>query len=214
MKKTLPLHSARRAAVALAAALVLFAGRAEAQTATAIAQRLQQRYQALDALKADFVQNVGGSTLRGTLTVRGDAFRIELPDQTLVSDGSTLWSYTPDDNQVVVQDYSEDDLGFSIGMVFTDYLQVFRPTGATRATISGVRHDVLALVPRTDGSPVRDATLYVRSSDAVPTRVRVHDVEGRTLAFDLSNVQLNPRLGADAFTFRYPRGVEVIDLRS
>jgi outer membrane lipoprotein carrier protein len=208
----LPLF-ARRAAAVLAA-LVLFAGQAEAQTATAIAQQLQQRYRALGALRADFVQSVGGSTLRGTITVRGDAFRIELPDQTLVSDGTTLWAYTPDENQVVVQDYSEDDLGFSIGMVFTDYLQVFRPTGATRATLGGVRHDVLALVPREAGSPVRDATLYVRTSDAVPTRVRVHDVEGRTLSFDLSNVQLNPRLTADAFTFRYPRGVEVIDLRS
>jgi len=200
--------------VALAAAAVLFAGQPRAQDANAIAQRLQQRYRALDALQADFVQTVGGTTLRGTLTVRGDAFRIELPNQTLVSDGVTLWSYSPEDNQVVVQDYAEEDLGFSIGMVFTDYLQVFRPTGATRATMNGVRHDVLALVPREAGGPVRDATLYVRSSDAVPTRVRVHDVEGRTLAFDLSNVRLNPRLSSDAFTFRYPRGVEVIDLRS
>ena len=214
MKPMLLPASSRRATVALAAALVLFAGQPRAQDATAIAQRLQQRYSLLDALQADFVQSMGGSTLRGTLTVRGDAFRIELPNQTLVSDGTTLWSYTPEDNQVVVQNYAEEDLGFSIGMVFTDYLQVFRPTGATRATIGGVRHDVLALVPREAGSPVRDATLYVRSADAVPTRVRVHDVEGRTLAFDLTDVQLNPRLTADAFTFRYPRGVEVIDLRS
>jgi chaperone LolA len=210
MKPMLPL---RLAALALAA-LVLSAGQPRAQDASAVAQRLQQRYRALDALQADFTQSLGGTTLRGTLTVRGDAFRIELPNQTLVSDGATLWSYSPDDNQVVVQDYAEEDLGFSIGQVFTDYLQVFRPTGATQATLGGVRHDVLALVPRESGTTVRDATLYVRSADAVPTRVRVHDVNGQTLAFDLANVQLNPRLASDAFTFRYPRGVEVIDLRS
>ena len=210
MKPMLPLRSA---AVALAA-LVLFAGRPQAQDANAVAQRLQARYRALDALQADFTQSLGGTTLRGTLTVRGDAFRIELPNQTLVSDGTTLWSYSPDDNQVVVQDYAEEDLGFSIGQVFTDYLSVFRPTGATQATINGVPHDVLALVPREAGTSVRDATLFVRSSDAVPTRVRVHDVNGQTLAFDLTNVRLNPSLASDAFTFHYPHGVEVIDLRS
>src|SRR5690606_19885651 len=112
------------------------------------------------------------------------------------------------------QDYASEDLGFSIGQVFTDYLSVFRATGATRATIGGVRHDVIALVPREAGSSVRDATLYVRTDDAVPTRVRVHDVNGTTLAFDLSNVQLNPPIADDFFTFRYPRGVEVVDLRS
>lgn len=210
----LPLRPARLAAIALAAALVLSAGQVQAQDANAVAQRLQQRYRALDALQANFTQSLGGATLRGAMTVRGDAFRIELPNQTLVSDGVTLWSYSPDDNQVVVQDYVEEDLGFSIGQVFTDYLSVFRPTGATQATLGGVRHDVLALVPRQSGTSVRDATLYVRSSDAVPTRVRVHDVNGQTLAFDLTNVQLNPRLTSDTFTFRYPRGVEVIDLRS
>ena len=169
---------------------------------------------AIDGLKADFAQTVGGASLSGTMTVRGDAFRIELPDQVLVTDGRTLWSYSEADNQVVVQDYASEDLGFSIGQVFTDYLSVFRATGATRATIGGVRHDVIALVPREAGSSVRDATLYVRADDAVPTRVRVHDVNGATLAFDLSNVQLNPSIAEDLFTFRYPRGVDVVDLRS
>lgn len=205
---------ASRVLALLIAAFVLFGGQAGAQPAGDVAQRLQQRYHALDALRADFVQTVGGAALQGTLTVRGNAFRIELPDQTLVSDGATLWSYSREDHQVVIQHYSDDDLGFSIGQVFTDYLSVFRPTGATRATVNGVRHDVLALVPRDPSSPVRDATLYVRSSDAVPTMVRVHDVNGATLAFDLHNVQHNPALTSDSFTFRYPQGVEVIDLRS
>lgn len=203
-----------RTLAVLLALFVLFSGQSRAQSADDIALRLQQRYRAIDALQADFVQTMGGAALQGTLTVRGDAFRIELPDQTLVSDGTTLWSYSHEDNQVVIQDYADDDIGFSIGQVFTDYLTVFRPTGATRATMNGVRHDVLALVPRDTGSSVQDATLYVRSDDAVPTMVRVHDINGATLAFDLRNVQLNPSLTSEAFTFRYPQGVEVIDLRS
>lgn len=203
-----------RFAAFLLAAFVLFAGQAHAQDTEAVARGLQQRYRALDALQADFVQTIGGSALSGTLTVQGDAFRIELPDQVLVSDGVTLWSYSAQDNQVVVQDYRDEDIGFSIGQLFTDYLAVFRPTGVTRATFEGTRHDVLALVPREAGSSVQDATLYVRSADAIPTMVRVHDVNGQTLAFDLRNVRLNPTLADGTFTFRAPTGAEVIDLRS
>lgn len=199
--------------LALAAA-VLFAGQVQAQTSPeAVARRLQDRYGALSSLRASFVQTAGGQQLRGTLSVRRDAFRLDLGDQVLVTDGGTLWSYSRDDEQVVVQDYEPARVGFSVGQLFTDYLEVFRVTGATKATIGGVQHDVLTLRPRQSGMSVRDATLYVRSSDAVPTRVRVHDTNGGTLAFDLRNVQRNVSLPASTFRFSAPSGTEVVDLR-
>lgn len=197
-------------------ATVLVSGQAQAQTATspqAVAERLQQRYRTVQTLTADFVQTTGGQQMRGTLQVRGDAFRLDLPDQTLVTDGRTMWSFSRADNQVIIQAYDPSQVGFSIGQLFTDYLAVFRVTGASTATIGGVRHDVLALRPRQTGTAVRDATLFVRSSDAIPTRVRVHDTSGGTLAFDLSNVRLNAPLGADTFRFTPPRGADVVDLR-
>ena len=205
----------RPAVYAVAVLAVLCARQVHAQkNPEVVAQQLLERYRALDGLRAGFTQAMGTARFEGTLTVRGDAFRIEMDRQTLVTDGTTLWSFSADDNQVVVQDYNPADLGFSIGQVFTDYLSVFRPTGATRAAFDGVNHDVLALVPRSATTSVRDATLYVRSSDAIPTRVRVHDINGRSLAFDLHNVVLNPRLPTGTFTFRPQQGVEVIDLRS
>ena len=202
----------RLAALALLAG-VLTAGQAAAQSADAVANRLQERYAGVRALTADFTQTAGGQTLRGTLSVRGEAFRLELPGQVLVTDGATLWSYSADEEQVVIQDYDPSDVGFQIGQLFTDYLEVFRATGASRATISGVQHDVLALKPREAGSSVRDVTVYARSSDGVPTRIRVHDVNGASLAFDLRNVRLNPSLPASRFRFSAPAGTETVDLR-
>lgn len=211
----LPLRRLAAFSSALLAAVVFSAGQAAAQSPEAVARRLQERYRHVGALRAEFVQTLGGQRLRGTMTVRGDAFRIEMDDQVLVSDGETLWSYSRPDNQVVVQRYDPAEAGgFSVGQLFTDWTSLFRVTGATQATMNGVRHDVLALRPREAGSPVRDATLYVRSADAVPTMVRVHDVNGQTLAFDLGNVQLNPRLPSGTFSFRTPSGAEVVDLRS
>ena len=206
----------RRLGAALALASVLFAGQAGAQTARsaeAVARRLQQRYGTVRTLQASFVQNSGGQRLTGTIAVRGDAFRLDLGDQTLVTDGQTLWSYSRDDRQVVVQDYDEGQVGFSVGQLFTDYLRVFRATGASTARVGGVAYDVLSLRPRQSGSSVRDATLYVRSSDAVPSRVRVHDRNGGTLQFEVSNVRLNAPLAATTFRFDAPRGTETVDLR-
>lgn len=192
---------------------VLLALPAQAQSPDAIARQLQQRYGALESLQASFVQTAGGQRLQGTLSVRDDAFRLDLGEQVLVTDGGTLWSYSRPDEQVVVQAYEPARVGFSVGQLFTDYLDVFRVTGAAKARIAGVAHDVLTLRPRQSGSSVRDATLYVRSSDAVPTRIRVHDTNGGTLAFDLRDVRRNVSLPASTFRFDAPRGTEVVDLR-
>lgn len=197
------------------ATLVFWSGQtlAQSESPEAVARRLQQTYGAIDALQADFVQRIGNQSLTGTLRVKDDAFRLDLGSQAFVTDGETLWSYSADDQQVVVQTYDPSQVGFSVGQLFTDYLSVFRVTGATSARIGGVAHDVLTLRPREAGSSVRDATLYVRSSDGIPTRVRVHDANGATLAFDLSNVRLNPTMAASTFQFTAPRGTEVVDLR-
>ena len=211
--QTASLHLFSRLSLLTLAAFVLFSGQATAQNADAVARQLAERYADVDALAADFTQTVGSQKVQGSLEVRGSSFRLNLPGQTLVTDGTTLWSYSSDEEQVVIQDYEPGDVGFQTGQLFTDYLAVFRPTGASRATIGGVQHDVLALRPREAGASVRDVTLYARSSDGVPTRIRVHDVNGTTLAFDLRNVRLNPRLAADRFRFTAPRGTEVVDLR-
>ena len=200
--------------VAVLLLAVLAGGRAEAQASPeSIARDLQSRYGRLETLRAQFVQTVGQQRLRGTLSVRDSAFRLDLGDQVLTTDGQTMWSFSEPDDQVVVQAYDPARVGFSVGQLFTDYLSVFRATGATRARIGGVAHTVLTLRPRESGSTVRDVTLYVRNSDAVPTRVRVHDTSGSTLAFDLQNVERNVRLPASTFRFEAPRGTEVIDLR-
>ena len=202
-----------RLGAVLLLATVFCTGQASAQTPEAVARGLQRRYGTVRTLQADFVQTSGGQRLAGTLAVRGPAFRLDLGDQTLVTDGRTMWSYNEDDRQVVVQAYDEGQVGFSVGQLFTDYLRVFRVTGASKARLAGVAYDVLALRPRASGSSVRDATLYVRSSDAVPTRVRVHDRNGGSLQFDVSNVRLNRTLAANTFRFEAPRGTETVDLR-
>lgn len=211
------MHSGTPRTLGLLALLAIaLGGQAQAQAQSspeAIARDLQQRYGALESLQAQFVQTAGGQQLRGTLSVRNSAFRLDLGSQILSTDGRTLWSYSREDEQVVVQDYDPSRVGFSVGQLFTDYLSVFRVTGASRATIGGVRHHVLTLRPRQSGSSVRDATLYVRASDAVPTRVRVHDTNGSTLAFDLTDVRRNVRLPASTFRFQAPAGTEVVDLR-
>ncbi len=194
---------------------VLFSGQAEAQSRSAedVLQRLRSTYSSVDAMRASFTQQIGEHAMSGTITLQGDRYRIETADQVLVSDGRTAWAFSRLDNQVLVSDHSDEAAAFAPGAFFTQYPDRFRVSVTGSESIGGTRHDVVQLTPRDADMPVRQVTLYVRSSDSIPTRVRVLDGAGSTMVFSLDQIQRNPRLANDTFRFTAPSGAEVIDLR-
>ena len=170
--------------------------------------------ESIDALRAQFTQRIGDAEMNGTLALRGDAYRIDTGDQILVTDGTTSWVYSKPDNQLLVNDAVADETTFSPADFFTHYPDRFDVTVEGQESLGGVRHDRLRLVPKTDNAFLREVTLYVRSTDALPTRAVLADGNGTTVTFDLRDVEVNPRLSSDTFRFEAPEGAEVVDLRS
>ncbi len=199
---------------ALLVAIVLFAGQAQAQSSDDLLDRLRMRYETTDALRAQFTQSIGEVTMQGTLVLRGDAYRIETPDQMLVTDGTTSWVYSKADGQVLVNDAVADETTFSPADFFTHYPERFDVEVSDSESVDGVRHDVLLLTPKSGDTFLREVTLWVRSADTLPRRVQIVDGNGTRMVFDLRDVVMNPPLRSDVFQFVPPPGAEVVDLRS
>ncbi len=195
-------------------ALALFAGQTRAQAGGDLLDRLRMRYETTEALRARFTQSGGGATMQGTLILRGDAYRIETPDQLLVTDGTTSWVYAKADGQVLVNDAVADETTFSPADFFTHYPDRFAVRVDTSTVLDGARHEVLRLTPKSSDAFLREVTLWVRAEDTLPRRVRLIDGNGLELTFDLRDVEINPPLRGDVFRFAPPPGAEVVDLRS
>lgn len=193
---------------------------AHAQDAEAVFDRLQQKYEALSSLRAEFTQTMSSTfsdqedSSSGTLTLSGDKYRVETGSQTLVTDGTTTYVYLPTEKQVLINNASNDETSFSPSEFLLNYDERFNVSGVTEAQVDGQAHYKLTLSPKRDDSFFQEATLWMRDRDAVITRLEVLDVNETRMTFQLENIQLDPSLPADTFTFTPPEGVEVIDLRS
>ena len=204
----------------LVATFLCIGDQAIAQDADDVFERLKDKYDSIESLRAEFSQTMSSSymdeeaTSRGVLVVKGDHYRVETEGQTLVTNGDVTWVYMRAEKQVLINDYNEDEQTFSISEFLFDYDENFDASAVTSAQIGGKRHFVLTLTPKKDDAFFTEATLSVRESDNVITRLRVVDVNGTTMIFNLENIQLNPSLQKDIFSFTPPDGTEVIDLRS
>ncbi len=193
---------------------------AYAQTPDALLERIQSKYDSVDALRARFTQTIRSSfsdrttTNRGSLLLQSDKFRIETPQQTLVADGVTTWIYTPSSNQVIVNDYVDDETTLTPDEVFYDYAERFRVESMQTQMEQGDRFYELSLAPKDSNSVYRSVTVHLRDRDTAITRLRLEDRNGTTITFTLDDLQFNPSLTGEPFTFSPPGDAEVVDLRS
>jgi outer membrane lipoprotein carrier protein len=176
----------------------------------------------VDGLEASFVQVISsefaGDSLRvrGSVLLSGNKYRVQTPDQTVVSDGSTTWIYTPADSQVVVNDADAGDSRITPETFLTASTDRYEATSTTSASRLGTPH-VLLNVSATDPSArFESVRLWARRSDRLVTRMQATDRDGSTIDLRLRDLTVNPDVLRDGTPFRFspPPDVEVIDLRS
>ncbi len=181
---------------------------------------MQRRYEKIDNLVADFSQHVrfGFSKLeqefKGTLSMKKpNLYRVESEHQTLVTDGSTVWAYSPVNKQVVIDRYKENQNSITPDRFLMNLPESYY------ATVLGVEREqqktlvLLKLVPKDDRSFVKSAKLWVESGTWVVRRILVLDVNETETTYVIHALSINTNLKETKFSFSPPAGTEVVDLR-
>lgn len=209
----------------LTAALLLLATpwiRAQAPSADAVARDLQRKYDRVTNFSADFVHSYRGGVLkqqateRGTLLVKKPGkmrWEYTSPEKKLfVSDGHKIYSYIPQDRQVVVGTMRRDDQAPTPALFLTgkgditrDFAAVFdkipdAPPGST----------ALKLTPKRREPEYESLTLVVDANTLALQMLITVDAQGGRSAFTFSNLKENVRLADSQFVFKMPRNVDVV----
>jgi outer membrane lipoprotein carrier protein len=212
---------------ACAVAGVQRAGYAAESTAPELAAALQRKYDGIRDFSADFTHDYEGGVLRKKLTERGHLL-VKKPGKMrwdysspetkqFVSDGVRMYSYIPQDKQVVVAPVPPDEEAptptlflAGKGNVTRDFTPslVDAPPGAP----AGSR--ALKLVPK---SKQRDYDWLVLVLDPGTLAIRgllTVDAQGGKSSFSFTNLKENVGLADKEFAFKIPRGVDVVSAPS
>jgi len=192
------------------------------QTAPELAASLQRKYDGIKDFAADFTHTYEGGVLRKQITERGHLlvkkpgkmrWDYSAPDKKqFVSDGAKMYTYLPEDKQVIVAEVPPDQAGTptlflagkgSLTRDFTPSL-TDAPAGTAPGSLA------LKLVPKARQAEydwlmlvVDPATLAIRGLVTV-------DGQGGKSTFSFTNLKENIGLADKEFAFKMPRGVDVI----
>jgi outer membrane lipoprotein carrier protein len=204
----------RQAIAALAlVTLSLTASVAAADTARS---RMEAFSKDLKSVTADFTQTVTdanggrGDASRGTMALEAPRqFRwvTKAPyEQTIVADGTRVWIYEPDLQQVSVRSQSGEEAHSPL-TVLTDLSQL---DSQFTASESGEREGFAWLKLTSKAKEPEFEYAELGFSGALLERMLFRDQLGNTTEIDFSNWRRNPKIDASEFRFTPPKGVDVI----
>lgn len=186
----------------------------------ALAKSLQQRYQGIKDFSADFVHNYRGGVLktqtqeRGKVTVKKPSrmhWTYLAPEKKeFVSDGLKIYSYIPQDKQVIVSSVPADDSATTPALFLAGKGDIVRDFSASYvdSTLPGTL--ALKLTPRHQEP---DYDYLVVAVDPASLQIRAlttKDKEGGESTLVFTNLKENQGISDKEFAFRIPRGVDVI----
>jgi outer membrane lipoprotein carrier protein len=209
---------------ALVVAGLAWPSHAEPQTAASaneIARAVQERYDTIRDFTARFVHTYEGGVLRKTVTEKGTVeikkpgkMRWEYTDpekKVFVSDGMQIYSYIPADRQVIVSPMPQADQATTATLFLTGKGNLTRDFTVSIGDLPQAPRGstVLKLVPRQQERDYDTLVLAVTPSNQIQV-LSAFDRQGGRSTFTFSDIKENTGLADKIFTFKIPRGVDVV----
>jgi len=193
------------------------------RTAPELAHALQKKYDTIKDFSADFVHAYEGGVLRKQITERGHLlvkkpgkmrWDYTSPEQKqFVSDGVKMYSYIPQDKQVIVSTIPPEDEATTPTLFLAGKGNLVRDfTASITDAPKGMPADTraLKLVPKVRQKDYDWLVLVVDPNTLDFRGLVTVDAQGGISTFSFANLKVNVGVADKEFTFKVPRGVDVV----
>jgi len=188
----------------------------------AILDDLSAKTKAYNTLSIEFTYRMENKadgideTVRGTILMKRDKYRIEFGEQTIICNGTTIWTYLSEANEVHISSAEEEGEGLSVSPhnIFTLYEEGHHSKYIRESTLNNTRIHVIELIPE-EQQFYHKVRLNIEKETNKLLSVVIYDREQTTFTYELTRQQPNLTIPDNRFSFRPEnfQGIEIIDLR-
>lgn len=182
---------------------------------------MSKKYKSISAFEANIsyvltndVEKVN-EEFKGKITVKGDKFRLALPEQEVINNGSTVWTYLPEAKEVNIDNYDPNSEDVNPSKIYDIYKKGFKYLYLQDKTEGGVLCEEIDLVPEKKDAQFFKIKMFISKKDKSIQSWVMFDKGGNRYKYTISKFNPNIKVDDNFFAFdlkKYP-GVEVVDLR-
>lgn len=183
---------------------------------------MSEKFQSMKAFTGnfDFTYQDGTSTTdrqTGDIAVKGNQYRVKLPEQELFNNGKTVWTFIQTDNykEVTINDVSQMEGELTPSNVYNLYTSGFGYKLLAERQFQGKTVHVAELIAEKKNAPFQKVRLLIDKSTLDLLGWELFDGQEGIFSYTLKNLKIQPSLSDSYFSFdvkKHP-GIEIIDLR-
>lgn len=191
--------------------------------AKAVLDAASKKVNNLKSLKANFAFYLSGGkggkvtdSKKGTVSIKGQKYHVQLSGQEIISDGKTIWTYNKDAKEVQVSNFNPSEQSLSPAKLLTNfYDKEYRYTYKGEKTEQGKKCAVIELLPNDQSKKAAKIELFVDKAASMIIAGNIWEKNGNKYQYTISNFQPNAAVPDAYFTWNSKEhaGVEVVDLR-
>lgn len=172
--------------------------------------------QATFTYKVENAQGKALSTKKGTVTMKGNKFRVSMDGAEIYSDGKTVWNYDKSANEVTVNNVAEGGAGMTPQKMFSNFYDkdFYYKLNGTK-TEGGKTLSEIELTPTDKTRPYHKVYVLVDKGGNSIYSARFLEKSGGRYSYTINSLKPSSTIADADFAFnksKYP-GVEVVDLR-
>ncbi len=185
-----------------------------------VLENVRTKYSHMNDVSADFIQSVklrykqSGQKTAGNIQLKkGNRYRIETDQQTIVTDGKKVWMYTPSTKQLLVDVFKPNRQQFSPDKFLTGLPKDF--IASKLDTANGLL--ILTLEPAKTAavsSMMTGVKVWVNKDLWLVEKIEYSDKNGTATSITLSNIRFNKGIADTSFRFEITPDMKVVDVNS
>ena len=154
-------------------------------------------------------QSVDGTLILG----QDDRFHITTTDQVIVSDGTTLWTYSRPANRVLIDVLANSEDTMLPRQILFQYKKDYTARNAGNEKVNNVLCTLLEFTPDSEAEYITKVRVWIDRKTWLPRKLEQTDLNGDRSVYDLTSLETGVEVSPDLFRFKAPQGAEVIDMR-
>jgi outer membrane lipoprotein carrier protein len=182
---------------------------------------VESRYKSAKALRADFIYemkndaNKAKEEVKGSFVMKKNKFKLKLADQEIYNNGTTVWTYLKDANEVNISDYSPESEDITPEKVFTLYKKDYKYVFIREFTENGKVYEEIDLQPTDRSKKIYKIRLVINKKTKSIKSWEIFEKNQNRFKYTVNSIEYNVAVDDTFFVFdkkKYPKVTEV-DLR-
>ncbi len=204
--------------------LATFSWAQQDKKAKRILDKVSEKTRSFSTISADFSFSMKNEEMdideknNGSIKIKGQKYCVELPDVgiTVFSDGTTLWNYMKDGNQVTVSNVDDESSELmDPSAIFSIYEKGFASKFVAEKKAGAKKVYQIDLFPDTDEHDVSKITLLIDKSTMMISSALLYGTDGNIYGIEVKKLVPDKDFADSDFVFDASKygDVEIIDFR-